>query len=129
MTYLHLTTSSRHKTIWWFTRLWFWVNGHVWFSKWHAHFGAYHPYFNFSQSGVFAHVYICVHIEQIIHWKCVFMLYSSVYMYFYSIKGIASIPNHLEILYYIYDYFSFLSNPTTTTTEMLLCRAKCARQS
>lgn len=75
--------------------------------------------FNFSQSRGFAHIYIGVYIEQIMHWKCVFMLYSSVYMYFYSIKGIASISIHLEILYYIYDYFSFLSNPTTTTTEML----------
>lgn len=48
-------------------------------------------------------------------------------MYFYCKKGIASIPNHLEIPYYIYDYFSFLSNPTTTTKT--LCHVKCARPS
>lgn len=88
-----------------------------------------HPCFNFSQTGVFAQIYICVYSEEIICWKCVPMLYSSVYVNFYSIKGIVSIPNHSEILYYIYDYFSFLSNPTTTTTEMLLCHVRWARQS
>lgn len=30
---------------------------------------------------------------------------------FTVIKGNASIPKHLEILRYIYDYFLFLSNP------------------
>lgn len=55
------------------------------------------------------------------------MPYSSVYMYFYSIKGIASIPSHLEILYYFYDYFSFLSNPIANVAEMVLCHVKCTR--
>ena len=52
-----------------------------------------------------------------------------VYMYFCSIKGIASIPNQLEVLYCIYDYFSFLSNPSTTTAETPLCHVKCTRRS
>lgn len=51
-----------------------------------------HPYFKFSQSRVFAHIYICVYIEEIIYWKCVCMPYSSVYIYFYSIKGITLFP-------------------------------------
>lgn len=53
------------------------------------------------------------------------MLYPSVYMY--CVKGVASIPSHLEILYYIYDYFSFLRNPTATAK--MLCHVKCVKQS
>lgn len=86
-----------------------------------------HPYFKFSQSRVF----ICktfVYILNKLYMENVYAccLYSSIYIYFYNIKGIASILNHLEILYYIYDYFSFLSNPITTTIEMLLCHVKYA---